>query len=99
MACIAGLWLLKKGHVRLISFLLVALIWLTSNGFAATSYGARDASYIINFAIVLMAGLLLGWQASWDHHSRQRHFGHCSGVCGTERFNKHRPLPSPFVCP
>src|SRR5688500_16986303 len=65
MACIAGLWLLKKGHVRLISFLLVALIWLTSNGFAATSYGARDASYIINFAIVLMAGLLLGWQASW----------------------------------
>jgi GAF domain-containing protein len=64
LTCIAGLWLLKRGHVRLISFLLVALIWLTSNGFAATSYGARDASYIINFAIVLMAGLLLGWQAS-----------------------------------
>ena len=64
LLCIAGLWLLKKGHVRLISFLLVALIWFTSNGFAATSYGARDASFIINFAIVLMAGLLLGWQAS-----------------------------------
>ena len=64
MSCIVGLWLLKRGHVRLISLLLVALIWLTSNGFAATSYGARDASYIINFAIVLMAGLLLGWKAS-----------------------------------
>ena len=64
LACIAGLWLLKKGHVWLISFFLVALIWFTSNGFAATSYGARDASYIINFAIVLMAGLLLGWQGA-----------------------------------
>jgi GAF domain-containing protein len=64
MTCVAGLWLLKKGHVRLISFLLVALVWLTSNGLAATSYGAKDASYIINFAIVLMAGLLLGWQGS-----------------------------------
>lgn len=64
MACIAGLWLLKRGHVRLISLLLVALIWFTSNGFAASSYGARDASYIINFAVVLMAGLLLGWQGS-----------------------------------
>jgi GAF domain-containing protein len=63
-SCIAGLVLLKKGHVRLISVLLVALIWFTSNGFAATSYGARDASFIINFAIVLMAGLLLGWKAS-----------------------------------
>jgi GAF domain-containing protein len=64
LACIIGIWLLKRGYVRLISILLVALIWFTSNGFAATSYGARDASYIINFAIVLMAGLLLGWQAS-----------------------------------
>lgn len=63
-ACLAGIWLLKKGYVRLISFLLVALIWLTSNGFAATSYGARDASYLVDFAIVLMAGLLLGWQGS-----------------------------------
>jgi GAF domain-containing protein len=64
LSCTAGLWLLKRGHVWLVSFVLVALIWLTSNGFAATSYGARDASYIINFAIVLMAGLLLGWQAA-----------------------------------
>jgi GAF domain-containing protein len=64
LACIAGLWILKKGYVQLISFLLVALIWLVSNGLAATSYGAKDASYIINFAIILMAGLLLGWQGS-----------------------------------
>jgi GAF domain-containing protein len=64
LACIAGIWLLKRGHVRLISLLLVALIWFISNGFAAASYGAKDASYLINFAVVLMAGLLLGWQGS-----------------------------------
>ena len=64
LICILGLVLLRKGYVRLTSYLLVALIWSISNGFATTGYGARDASYIINFAIVLMAGLLLGWQAS-----------------------------------
>lgn len=64
LACVAGLWFLKRGHVRFISFSLIALIWFVSNGFAAISYGARDASYIVNFAIVLMAGLLLGWQAA-----------------------------------
>lgn len=64
LICLTGLVLLKKGYVRLTSVLLVALIWLTSNGLAANGYGARDASFIVNFAIVLMAGLLLGWQAS-----------------------------------
>ena len=61
--CIMGLVLLRKGYVRLTSYLLVALIWVASNGYA-TGYGARDSSYLMNFAIVLMAGLLLGWQAS-----------------------------------
>ena len=64
LSCLAGLVLLKKGYVRFTSILLIALIWFTSNGLAAASYGVRDVSYIINFAIVLMAGLLLGWQAS-----------------------------------
>lgn len=63
--CITGLVLLRKGYVRLTSFLLVALVWLACNAVAATSFGVRDVSYIINFAIVLMAGLLLGWQAAW----------------------------------
>ena len=64
LICLTGVVLLKKGHVQLTSVLLVALIWFTSNGLAANGYGARDASFIVNFAIVLMAGLLLGWQAS-----------------------------------
>jgi GAF domain-containing protein len=64
LICLLCLFLLRKGYVRFTSFLLLSLVWLASNGVAATGFGARDASYIVNFAIVLMAGLLLGWQAS-----------------------------------
>lgn len=56
--------LLRKGQVQLTSILLVSLVWVASNAIAATGFGAKDASYITNFAIILMAGLLLGWQAS-----------------------------------
>jgi GAF domain-containing protein len=61
---IAGLGLLRRGQVQLASIMLVSLIWLASNGAAATSFGIRDTSFIINLSIILMAGLLLGWQAS-----------------------------------
>jgi GAF domain-containing protein len=62
--CVIGVILLKKGYVGLVSILLVSLTWLATNGLAATGFGIKDSSYIINFAIILMAGLLLGWQAS-----------------------------------
>ena len=62
--CSAVLALLRKGYVRFASILLVVVTWLASNSISATGFGVRDSSYIINFAIVLMAGLLLGWQAS-----------------------------------
>ena len=42
----------------------MVLIWAASNGLAVTGLGIRDSSYITNFSIVVMAGLLLGWQAS-----------------------------------
>ena len=61
---ITGLVLLRRGQVRLVSILIVVLIWMASNSLAATGYGAKDASYLTNFAIILIAGLLLGWQAS-----------------------------------
>jgi GAF domain-containing protein len=64
IAIMAGLSLLRRGYVQLVSILLVSLIWLASNGAAATSFGIRDTSFIINLSIILMAGLLLGWQAS-----------------------------------
>ena len=61
---IAGLGLLRRGQVQLASILLVSLIWIASNGAAATSFGIRDTSFIINLSIILMTGLLLGWQAA-----------------------------------
>lgn len=64
MICLVGLVLLRKGYVYLTSVLLVVLIWGATNGIAATGYGVRDSSYLTNFTIILMAGLLLGWQAS-----------------------------------
>ncbi|HEX6268630.1 MAG TPA: GAF domain-containing protein [Anaerolineales bacterium] len=58
-------WLvLKRGYLRLTSILLVVLIWVASNGIAVIGYGVRDTSFLTNFSIVVMAGLLLGWQAS-----------------------------------
>lgn len=59
-----GWFLLKQGYLRFTSILLVILIWIVSNGLAITGSGVRDSSYITNFSIVVMAGLLLGWQAS-----------------------------------
>jgi len=62
--CGTGVVLLRKGFVKLTSIVLVVIIWVASNSIAASGFGVKDASYMLNFAIILMAGLLLGWQAS-----------------------------------
>lgn len=64
LICGVALVLLRKGYVQFTSFLLVIVTWIASNSISATGFGVRDSSYILNFAIVLMAGLLIGWQAS-----------------------------------
>lgn len=64
VVCIAALVLLRRGYVRFTSVMLVVLIWLAANFLAAISFGIKDASFISNFAIVLMAGLLIGWKAA-----------------------------------
>jgi GAF domain-containing protein len=61
---ITGLVLLRRGYVQLASILLVVMTWAASNGLAAGGFGIKDSSYLMNFAIILMAGLLLSWQAS-----------------------------------
>jgi GAF domain-containing protein len=61
---LAGWILLKRGYLQFTSILLVVLIWAASNGIAITGVGIRDSSYMTNFTIVVMAGLLLGWRAS-----------------------------------
>lgn len=60
----AGWILLRRGYLRFTSILLVVLIWVVSNGITVFGSGVRDSAYITNFSIVVMAGLLLGWQAS-----------------------------------
>jgi GAF domain-containing protein len=61
---LAGWILLKRGYLQFTSILLVVLIWVVSNGITVFGSGVRDSSYVTNFSIVVMAGLLLGWQAS-----------------------------------
>ncbi|RPI91042.1 MAG: GAF domain-containing protein [Chloroflexi bacterium] len=63
--CITSLVLLRRGHVRSASIMLISLVWVASNGMAAQEFGAKDASYLVNFAIILMTGLLLSWPAAW----------------------------------
>lgn len=57
-------WLVQKGRVLFASIMLVTLIWAGSNGIAASGFGARDPSFINNIVVMLIAALLLGWQAS-----------------------------------
>jgi GAF domain-containing protein len=65
VTCIASLVMLRRGQVYAASVLMVVLIWAVINSIAATGYGAQDSSFLTNFTVVLMAGLLLGWQASF----------------------------------
>jgi GAF domain-containing protein len=57
-------WLIRRGNVALASILLVSLFWIGANGLAASGYGIRDSSFIVNFVVMLVAALLLGWRAS-----------------------------------
>jgi GAF domain-containing protein len=64
MVGLVNWWLIRKGNVALASILLVGLFWTGANGLAASGYGIRDASFIVNFVVMLIAALLLGWPAS-----------------------------------
>jgi GAF domain-containing protein len=62
--CAVALVLLRRGRVRFSSILLVLITWLAANTVSANAFGVRDSSFALNFAVVLMAALLLGWQAA-----------------------------------
>jgi GAF domain-containing protein len=64
ITCVITLVMLRRGQVYTASLLFVILLWAATNSIAATGFGAQDSSFITNFTIVLMAGLLLNWQAS-----------------------------------
>lgn len=54
----------KRGYVQQAALVLVVILWLAVNGTAFYGAGVRDTSFIANFAVLLAAGLLLGWKAA-----------------------------------
>lgn len=56
--------LLRRGYLQLTSTLLIVTTWIACNGIAAGGTGVRDTAYVLNYSIVAMAALLLGWRAS-----------------------------------
>ncbi|HEU0293280.1 MAG TPA: GAF domain-containing protein [Anaerolineales bacterium] len=64
MVGVVNWWLVRQGKVSIASLLLVGLFWIGANGLAASGYGIRDTSFIVNFVVMLVAALLLGWWAA-----------------------------------
>lgn len=54
----------RAGYVSQAGMLLVMILWLAVNGTAFYGTGVRDSSFIANFAVLLAAGLLVGWKAA-----------------------------------
>jgi GAF domain-containing protein len=54
----------QRGYVRQAGLLLVTILWLAVNGTAFYGAGIRDSSFLANFAVLLAAGLIIGWKAA-----------------------------------
>lgn len=54
----------KRGYVQQAGRALVVILWLAVNGAAFYGAGVRDSSFVANFAVLLAAGLLIGWRAA-----------------------------------
>ena len=56
--------MIRYGYVKLAGFVFVAFVWSNITFQAFTSDGVRGSAAIIYMTIMVLAGLLLGWQAS-----------------------------------
>ena len=62
---IFGVWNLStRGYVRQAGVTLVAILWVAVNGSAFYGAGVRDSAFTANFAVLLAAGLLIGWRGA-----------------------------------
>lgn len=59
---LVSLFMLRRGYVRGAGVFLVAFIWLGLTYQASQSTGLRDVATMSYLAIILLAGLLLGWR-------------------------------------
>jgi GAF domain-containing protein len=57
-------FVMRKGHLRLASFLFVSSGWAVITFLAWNANGLRDSAFIGSIVIILMASLLLGWRES-----------------------------------
>jgi len=64
VVAIGLLYLIRKGYVKSAGFIFVAFIWANITFQAFTSDGVRGSAAIIYMTIMVLASLLLGWQAS-----------------------------------
>jgi GAF domain-containing protein len=65
LVIILAVWTLSSsGFVRQAGLILVVILWLAVNGTAFYGAGIRDSSFLANFAVLLAAGLLIGWKAA-----------------------------------
>ena len=62
---IYAVWSLsKRGYVSQAGATLVAILWVAVNGTAFYGAGVRDSAFTANFAVLLAAGLLIGWKGA-----------------------------------
>ena len=59
-----GLWLIRRGSVRITAWLLVGLIWLAFTFMAWSSGGVTSTAYANYSVLVILAGLLLNGRAA-----------------------------------
>jgi GAF domain-containing protein len=56
-------FIMRRGYVQATSILLITLSWIALTFQAWSADGIRDAAFIAYIVVVLLANLLLGWQA------------------------------------
>ena len=55
-------FLMRAGRVRLAAYLHISTIWLASTMLALNGSGVRGTAFTSYFVVMLLAGLLLGWE-------------------------------------
>jgi len=63
-AAIALLFMIRRGHIHIASFIFVLFVWANITFQAFTSDGIRGSAAIIYLTIMVLAGLLLNWKIS-----------------------------------
>ena len=58
------LWILRRGHIRLTSYVLISCTWLGIAYLAAINDGIRDTTFVFLLVPILVTSILHGWRAS-----------------------------------